>query len=261
MRARDYRGKARRALRGKWVRTAALLLLACAVLGVLVIIITFAAMGPLMVSVFEGLDNMVYGANATGELVKMPAAFYVVITIGSLVVGVVQSLLMVGMSNVGRTVLGGGEPGPKQLFPFELLGKAIAMNVVRAVLIALQTLLLIVPGIIAVYCYSMADYLLAAHPNLGPIEAIRRSAKRMKGRKTKLFCLQLGFIGWAALCALPHIVINLWARPAFVVFSLVVMLLCGVAELFVAAYQLVAVTAFFRQADKPGKKRRKPKGE
>ena len=264
MRARDYRKRARRALRGQWVRVAALLLLACAVLGVLLMIITFAAMGPLMISVFQGLDNMVYGAEATGELVKIPAAFFVIVTIGTLLVSVAESLLLVGMSGVGRAVLGGKRPGPRLLFPFRQLGKAVVMNLVRAAVVGLASLLLIAPGVIALYRYSMADYLLAAHPNLGPVEALRRSARRMKGRKTLLFRLQISFLGWAALCVLPSFAVNLWAGTRFgaaFVISFAVTLLCGVAALFVAAYLLVAVTDFFRRADRGTRKRIKPKSE
>lgn len=264
MNARDFRAKARRALEGKWVRTAALLLLAEAVMGVLALIIFFVAMGPLMVSVFQGLDRMVYGAEATAELVKFPAAFYVIVIIGSLFGCALQSLLAVGMSNVGRAVLRGRQPGPKLLFPVRMFGKVIAMSVVRFVLVAAQFLLLIAPGFIALYRYSMADYLLVAHPELGPVEALRRSSRRMQGRKTKLFLLHLSFVGWAALCVLPSLLVNLWAGTRFgaaFVISFVVMLLSGVAMLFVVAYMLVAVTAFFRQADKPAKKRKKVRVE
>lgn len=260
----DYRKRARRALEGKWIPTAALLLLAEAVLGVLALIIGFAAMGPLMVSVFQGLDRMVYGAEAARELVRFPAAFYAVVAVGMLIACVVQSLLAVGLSNVARTVLRGGRPGPRLLFPVHLLGKAVAMNLARAVLVALQLLLLIAPGVIAAYRYAMADYLLAAHPDLGPIEALRRSARRMKGRKTKLFLLQLSFFGWGLLCVLPSLLVNLWAGTRFgaaFVISFVVMLLCGVAMLFVVSYSLVALTAFYRQADKPAKKRKRAQTE
>ena len=277
MKAKDYRAKARRALKGKWIRTALHILLAQAVLSAAGLIVSFVAMGPLMVSVFRGLDRAVYGAEVTtNQLVQIPTSFFIIVTLGVLIAGVVQSLLAVGMSNVGRAVLDGQQPGPKLLFPFGLLGKVIAMNLVRAVLVAVQLMLLIAPGVIAMYRYAMADYLLAAHPNLGSIEALRRSARRMKGRKAKLFYLQLSFVGWAALCALPAVAMNLWTNfrlfgaaqgyghevlvhtmLAFYGLSAVVILLGGIAELFVAAYQLVAVTAFFKRADKSGKKRKK----
>ena len=265
MKAKDYRAKARRALRGKWARTAALVLLAQVVLGAVLFIVGFVAMGPLMVSVFRGLDRAVYGAEVTtSELVQIPASFFIIVTVGALIAGVIQSLLAVGLSNVGRAVLDGRQPGPKMLFPVKLLGKAVAMNAVRAVLVAAQLMLLIAPGFIAMYRYFMADYLLAAHPDLGPIEALRRSARRMKGRKTKLFTLHLGFFGWAALCVLPSFLVNLWAGARFgaaFVLSLIVMLLSGAAMLFVAAYLLVAVTAFYRGADKTGRKKRKTRPE
>ena len=275
MRARDYRKKARRALRGNWIRTAALVLLAGAVLGVLASVFGVVAMGPLLVSVFQGLDRMVYGAQATSELVQIPAAFFVVIAIGAILVGIMWSLMEMGLRSVGLALLRGRRPGPRMLFPYPLLGKAIVMNLVRTAVVLVLLLLFIAPGIVALYRYSMADYLLVTHPELGPIEALRRSARRMKGRKVKLFCLQLSFIGWELLCVLPAIAVNTWINfqmfrialgsggAAFVhtmLFSyavaFVIFLLCGAAKLFVGAYELVSVTAFFRRADKRGKKRR-----
>ena len=277
MKAKDFRAKARRALKGKWVRTALIILLAQAVLGVVMLTVNFVAMGPLMVSVFRGLDRAVYGAEVTtSQLVQIPASFFIIVAAGALIAGIVQSVLAVGMSDVGRTVLDGRQPGPRQLFPIRLLGRIIAMNLVRAALVAVQLMLLIAPGVIAMYRYAMADYLLAAHPDLGPIEALRRSARRMKGRKAKLFYLQLSFIGWAALCVLPAALINLWSNfrlfgvaqgyghemlvstmLAVYGLSAALILLGGIGELFVGAYQLVSVTAFFRRADKPNKKRKK----
>ena len=261
MKAKDYQAKARRALKGKWVRTALIILLAQAVLGVVILIVNFVAMGPLMVSVFRGLDRAVYGAEVTtSQLVQIPASFFIIVAAGALIAMVVQSLLAVGISDVCRTVLDGRQPGPRQLFPVRLLGRVIVMNLVRAALVAVQLMLLIVPGVMAMYRYAMADYLRAAHPDLGPVEALHRSARRMKGRKAKLFYVQVSFIGWAALCVLPSILVNLWAGTRFgaaFVLSFIVMLLCGAAMLFVAAYMLVAITAFFKRADKPNKKRKK----
>jgi uncharacterized membrane protein len=63
----------------------------------------------------------------------------------------------------------------------------------------LWTLLFVIPGIVKSYAYSMTMYLKSQKPELGHNEAIALSQKIMQGKKFKLFCLHLSFIGWAIL--------------------------------------------------------------
>ncbi len=77
--------------------------------------------------------------------------------------------------------------------------KYFLANLVMVVLILLWTLLLIVPGIIAYYRYSMTWYILNDHPELTVMQAIQRSKEMMAGNKMDLFSLQISFIGWAIL--------------------------------------------------------------
>ena len=65
--------------------------------------------------------------------------------------------------------------------------------------VAFWSMLLIVPGIIAVFRYAMTFFVLADDPTCGPLEAITRSKGMMVGNKWKFFCLNLRFIGWAIL--------------------------------------------------------------
>lgn len=64
----------------------------------------------------------------------------------------------------------------------------------------LWSLLLIVPGIIKYYSYSMTPYILKDNPNLKYDAAINESMRMMKGHKMELFLLHLSFIGWIILC-------------------------------------------------------------
>lgn len=89
----------------------------------------------------------------------------------------------------------------------------LATRLLKGLYVSLWTLLLIVPGIIASYSYSMTDYLLAEHPEMTAREAIRRSKEMMKGNRGRLFCLQISFIGWGILSALTLGIGNLWLTP------------------------------------------------
>ncbi|MFC4808783.1 DUF975 family protein [Paenibacillus sp. GCM10023250] len=77
----------------------------------------------------------------------------------------------------------------------------------------LWTLLLVIPGIVAALRYSMAYFILRDHPEIGPLEAIRRSKAMMIGHKWRLFILLLSFIGWILLCIPTFGIGTLWLNP------------------------------------------------
>ena len=68
--------------------------------------------------------------------------------------------------------------------------------------IFLWTLLLIIPGIIKAYEYSMIPYILAERPDISSEEAFKLSKKLTDDQKIHLFNLDLSFIGWLLLGAL-----------------------------------------------------------
>lgn len=77
----------------------------------------------------------------------------------------------------------------------------------------LWSLLLIVPGIIAFYSYSMSFYILKDNPNLKANEARNRSIALMQGHKWKLFCLHFSFIGWILLSISTLGILLIWIMP------------------------------------------------
>lgn len=77
----------------------------------------------------------------------------------------------------------------------------------------LWSLLLIVPGIIKAYSYSMAPYILAENKGMSARECLRRSKEMTNGHKMDLFVLRLSFIGWALLCAVTLGIASIWVIP------------------------------------------------
>ena len=94
-----------------------------------------------------------------------------------------------------------------------LFGKTLGLYFLMNLYIFLWMLLLIVPGIIAAYSYRMVFYLLIDDPEIGVSEALRQSKEMMYGNKSKLFCLDLSFIGWWFLCILTLGIGLLWLSP------------------------------------------------
>ena len=96
---------------------------------------------------------------------------------------------------------------------FDIVLKALLLQLAMFFFIFLWTLLFIIPGIIAAYRYAMAPYLMAQNSNLGVMEAIGQSKQMMMGHKGRLFLLELSFIGWVLLCVLTAGIGFLWLFP------------------------------------------------
>jgi uncharacterized membrane protein len=95
----------------------------------------------------------------------------------------------------------------------ESFGKALLLNLFLAIFVLLWSLLLLVPGIIKSFSYSMAYYILRDNPEMHALDAITASRKMMAGHKERLFCLCFSFIGWALLCVLSFGIGFLWLQP------------------------------------------------
>lgn len=88
-------------------------------------------------------------------------------------------------------------------------------------------LLLIIPGIIKEYEYSMVPYILAEHPKIDYKIAMSTSKNMMAGHKWELFVLQLSFIGW----------------------KLIGIMLCCIGIVFVMPYENATYTEFYKELE------------
>ncbi|WP_042274992.1 DUF975 family protein [[Clostridium] dakarense] len=96
---------------------------------------------------------------------------------------------------------------------FDVFFKALGVTVAVTILVAIGTLLLIIPGIIALFMFSQVYFILAEDSSVGVIECLKRSAKMMKGYKMDYFILQLSFIGWFIACIFTFGIGFLWYIP------------------------------------------------
>lgn len=79
----------------------------------------------------------------------------------------------------------------------------------------LWTLLLIVPGIVKAYEYSMIPYILAEDPSTSLNDAFAKSKELTTGQKMDLFVLDLSFIGWWILGTILCGIGNLFVDPYY----------------------------------------------
>ncbi|MBR6521597.1 MAG: DUF975 family protein [Oscillospiraceae bacterium] len=96
---------------------------------------------------------------------------------------------------------------------FSVTFKVFAIALMQGIFIALWSLLFIVPGIIAMYRYRMAYYILLDDPDKGPLQCIRESKELMRGHKKELFVLDLSFIGWEFLITISAGILGIWILP------------------------------------------------
>ena len=250
--ASDFREKAREALRGKWKRMALMLLLAT-LLG--------AGGGISISSILDVGSNLNLDGAANAQLRSMLVVLSGITVFSSLWALFMGSWVNVGLYGLGCRVLDGETPRAGMLFPKGIYWKCVGMSILRSLIVFAWSLLLVVPGIIAAYRYAMADYILYRHPEMGVMEVLRESKERMQGRKGRLFCLQISFIGWMLLTMAPGYAALMIAtlfvpglgKSAALSVMLPIMAIGGlvglVGELFLNAYMHVASVAFFRNAD------------
>lgn len=83
--------------------------------------------------------------------------------------------------------------------------RIFCLDVLIALFTALWSMLFVIPGIIAAYRYSFAIFLMLDHPEMSPMDCIRKSKELTNGHKMELFKLDLSFLGWILLSVIPFV--------------------------------------------------------
>ena len=134
--------------------------------------------------------------------------------VGPLACLIIAGPMSVGLCLVFLSVARRAEANVGQLFHgFNRFGTALGAYALMCLFILLWSLLLIIPGIIAGYAYSMTFFIIADDRSVKALDAITRSKEMMRGKKWKLFCLFWRFFGWALLCILTLGIGYLWLGP------------------------------------------------
>ena len=219
MLAQDFRKVARDSLRGRWA-----------------------------MAVITGLVAMILGAvifqNYSGEITSrinewsdgrwtvsfswLPWIFRSVIELWLAFIG-----LIFGILTIVRFVIGGATTLGYAAFNLDLvdgvdtsasvvftqyyrLGAGFCMQLLRAIYVALWTLLFVIPGIVVSLqlCHDAGDIFFLENPGMGANEAIARSKDLMRGDSYwRLFCLQFSFVGWYILSMFTLGIGLIWLRP------------------------------------------------
>ena len=166
----------------------------------------------------------------------------------------------VGLASFMLSICRHRDANPTHIFDgFEFYVRAFTLSVVKSIFIMLWTMLFIIPGIVAIYRYYMAEYILAEDPRKGAFQCIRESKQLMKFNKMKLFLLQLSFIGWSILASVPIVFCVWWLRPDPSSATYLIMEFFLLIPAYVlGAYNKVAETVFYEILTAPYRQQRTP---
>ena len=171
---------------------------------------------------------------------------------------IVPGPLELGISAIWLRVLRGKEAYADMVFSgFGNFLRAMLLNLFRLIFICLWSLLLLIPGIIAFYRYSLAFFLLADNPEMPPLAALTYSKYYMQGNKGNRFVLDLTFLGWILACYLITLLVESVAMTVaysaggdYGMFAqlLVSSILSALVYAPVAAYRGVASAEYYHRA-------------
>ena len=101
-----------------------------------------------------------------------------------------------------------------QLFEgFQRFTQALVAYLLIILFVLLWSILLVIPGVVALLSYSQTFFILSENPPMSGSEAIRQSKTLMRGNRWKLFFLFWRFFGWFLLGILSFGIGFLWITP------------------------------------------------
>lgn len=128
-------------------------------------------------------------------------------------IGIVPPIIF-GMIMYYLNFVRGNNPTPIEVTNgFEYWGKSVVGILLVGLYTWLWSLLLVIPGIVKLFSYSMTLFILSDHPEMTVSEAINESTKMMYGHKIQLFMLSLSFLGWSILALLTLGIGYIWLIP------------------------------------------------
>lgn len=128
----------------------------------------------------------------------------------------VAPLLLPGAALFTLKVIRRDKPDIADLFgTYKNYLNALVAVILQGLIIIAGCFLFVIPGIIFAYMFSLVPFIIAddTKQNLSAIDILKESARLMKGRKWKLFCLYFSFIGWILLCVITVGIAAIWISP------------------------------------------------
>ena len=209
LKAKDYRERAREALKGKWVQAS----IAGLIAGVLGSTILYKGYAGSSANVTETEESL---AAFSPEIII--AAVLMVVGIAAVMI-LIGSLVGLGYAKFNLSLFEEEKADFKMIFSERKRYKdCFVLYLLQFIYISIGSILFVIPGVMAFYAYSMAPYIMVENPEMTAMQALKASKEMMKGNKWRLFCLSFSFIGWDILAALSfgigHIILCPYVEAA-----------------------------------------------
>ena len=213
LKAKDYRAKAREALKGKWVQAS----IAGAIAGVLGTTILYKGYAGSSSSITETEETL---TSFSPEIIIAAIVMVGVIVAVMILIG---SLVGLGYAKFNLSLFEEEKADFKMIFSERKRYKdCFVLYLLQFIYISVGSILFVIPGVIAFYTYCMAPYIMLENPEMKAKQALKASKALMKGNKWKLFCLSFSFIGWDILATLTfgigHVVLCPYVEAAAAAF-------------------------------------------
>ncbi|MGX7394762.1 DUF975 family protein [Carnobacterium mobile] len=260
MNIRAIKKRAKQQLKGNW-KVAILNLI---IISVLTGIMSQAIFSVIGAGSFLSLPDMISTSTyETNVAVTLSPGIGLLTGLVSFLIGLLSGLLNVGYNWSILDMVDGAKLTVESMFQtfrkkriWKILGLILVMNI----LIVLWSLLLIIPGIIKTYSYSQALNILKDDPDISIMDALDQSRQLMKGKKWKLFILQLSIYLWLVVPLIVFVVFLLGSLRSlnesslndgglvwvFVLLFLGLLLYTIAISFYIRPYQTTAAQVFYR---------------
>ena len=157
----------------------------------------------------------------------------------SILINIVVCALCFGAAAFCLRMIKGKNPAAGDVLDgFGRILKIIGLYICIGILVGLQLLLLVIPGIVAFYRYRFAPFILEEHPEYGVFRCMSESRHMTYGYKMQIFVCDLSFLPyfiiaaavcvllryliktdvysvWSDVCELPRYLAYIWLMPYF----------------------------------------------
>ena len=131
----------------------------------------------------------------------------------SVLVLVLGSVIAVGLASFSLSIIEGQIDINKLKYGLSIVNKAFIFYVLYIVIVVLGFICLIIPGIIFSLMFSQIYYILCKDPEIGVIDAFKKSAAMMNGHKSQYFKLGLRYGFYFFLSVFTLFIWALWLLP------------------------------------------------
>jgi uncharacterized membrane protein len=158
---------------------------------------------------------IISGVLQNQEIIKSIYSDYGVFSgaVYSVLVLVVCSVIAVGLASFSLSIIEGQIDINKLKDGLSIVNKAFIFYVLYIVIVVLGFICLIVPGIIFSLMFSQVYYILCKDPEIGVIDAFKKSAAMMNGHKWQYFKLSLRYGFYFFLSVFTLFIWALWLFP------------------------------------------------